>query len=620
MRATAVFDLAVMFLGCLIAVVFPVVLKAQAPVESAPAQKPAESSVPQPQSEATTAQKPVGSTASQMPSETTPTPKPSVFSVKYVSDTTLYIDAGRNADLQEGMKLSVIEAPPDGNITDGIRFRGYPHVAELNVVSVADSSAVCDVIKSNGELKVGQLAFLTPNSVEDRHLAENAKEAEEYPIMVGFTSGDPLDSEMRSTKEVNPNLMESPVGMMRARFGFSFGGINEGGMNSKQLGMLVDADMTHIGGTYWNFNGYWRGNYTISNSALPGAGTQTLTDLINRTYHIGFTWQSPYSPNTVGIGRLFLPWAPSLSTIDGGYFGHRIGNYTTVGVFGGSAPDPTSWSYNPNQQIAGTFVSVERGDFDSLHILSTAGLAMTSISWHVAREFAFFENNLNWKRFFSVYSSLQVDEARTSPLPGGGSNPTGISQTYNSVHFQPIKLVTFGVNYNYFRNLPTFDPTLLGTGALDKYLFSGVSGDLRLDLPKHISLYGSVGRSKASTDTRNSLNDAFGITFGNIMRTGLFFDVHYSKFNSSFGSGKYEAASLSRNMTDSLRLQVMGGVQNYDSSLTSNTNAKFVNATLDYSFARKYFIEGTYGWYSGNTLNYNQWSTMFGFRWGGMRK
>jgi hypothetical protein len=545
--------------------------------------------------------------------------KPSVFHIKYVSESSLYIDAGKNADLQEGMKLSVIELPPDGVVNDGIRFRGYLHVAELNLVSVADTSAVCDIISTNSELKIGQLAFLTPNSIEDRHLAENAREAEDYPIMVSFTSGDPIEQEFRSTK-VNPELTESPVGTMRARFGFSYGDIREGGMNSSQLGMMIDADMTHIGGTYWNFNGYWRGNYNVSTTSLPGAGNQTLTDLINRTYHIGFVYDSPYSPNTIGIGRLFLPWAPSLSTIDGGYFGRHVGNYVTIGVFAGSTPDPTSWSYNPDQQIAGTFVSIERGDFDGVHMVSTAGLAMTSISWRVARQFAFFENNFNWKRYLSIYSSMQVDAARTSPLPNGGSNPTGISQSYNSVHIQPIKLVTFGANYNYFRNLPTFDPRLIGTGLIDKYLFSGLSGDIRLDLPKHISIYGAIGRSRATTDTKNSLNEAVGLGFGNLFHTGLNLDLHYSKFNSSFGDGEYESISLSKSLTEKLRLQVLGGNQKFVSSFTRTTNSKFVNATLDWSIGRRYFVEGTYGWYNGNTLSYNQWSTMFGYRWGGLRK
>lgn len=544
--------------------------------------------------------------------------KPAVFHVKYISDTSVYVDAGRNAGLQEGMKLTVIDPPPDNSAEDGVRFRGYPHVAELNVISVADSSAVCDVISSPGELKAGDFAFLSPNSVEDRHLAETARDSENYPIVVAFTDGDPLDAELREAHMSNP-VESRVVGVMRGRFGFSYGGINESGLSSKQIGLMIDADMTHIGGTYWNFSGYWRGNLINSSSSTPGTNTSTLTDLINRTYHLGFTYSSPYSPSIIGIGRLYLPWAPSLSTIDGVYYGRKVGHLFTVGAFGGSTPDPTSWSYNPDQQIGGIFASAEYGDFDHLHLVSTAGLALTSIHWRVARQFAFFENTLNWKRYFSFYNSLQVDAARTSPLVNGGSNPTGVSQTFNSAHFQPIKLIGFGVNYNYFRELPTFDPRLIGTGLLDKYLFQGLSGDVRLDLPKHIGLYASLGRSKTTTDKKSALNEAFGITFSNIWRTGLMLDAHYSKFDSSFGNGQYEAVSLSKSLTDALHLQVMGGIQKYTSSFSTNSNSKFVNATLDYTFGRRYFVQGLFGWYQGTSLNYNQWTTTFGYRFGGLR-
>ena len=550
-----------------------------------------------------------------------PAQKPTVFHVKYISDNSVYIDAGRNAEIQEGMKLSVVEPPPDGVTADGLRFRGYPHVAELNVVSVADSSSVCDVIKSTGELKIGQLAFLTPNSVEDRHLAQTARDSEKYPIVVAFTDGDPLDSEIRDTQSFLSHPVESSVvGSMRARFGFSYGGIQESGMNSTQLGAMIDADMNHIGGTYWNFNGFWRGNLTTSHTTIPGAGNNTLTDLINRTYHLGFTYQSPYSPNIAGIGRLFLPWAPSLSTIDGAYYGRKITRIATVGGFGGSTPDPTSWSYNPNQKIAGTFVSFEDGDFDHLHYISTEGIAVTSIDWKIAREFAFFENNLNWKRYINFYNSMQVDAARTSPLPGGGSNPTGISQSYTSLHFQPISLITFGINHNFFRTLPTFDPTLIGAGLLDKYLFQGFSGDVRFDFPRHISLYASLGKSKTTSDTKSSLNEAFGITFANIRGTGLLFDAHYSKFNSDFGSGQYESVSVSKNLTEAIHLQLIGGYQKFNSPLSSNTNSTFVNGTVDWSIGHRYFIEGLFGWYQGTTMNYLQWSTVFGYRFGGLRR
>jgi hypothetical protein len=546
--------------------------------------------------------------------------KPTVFRIKYVGDATVYVEAGRNADLQDGMKLSVVEAPPDGVIADGIQYRGYQHVAELVVSSVSDSSAVCDIVTVNSELKVGQAAFLTPESVLTRHQAELAADEDKYPIVMTFTSGDPLDEEVREVRETKETEL-SPMQRMRGRIGFNYGNTSEsGGFSSRQMGLVIDADMQNIGGSYWNFVGAWRGNLGSSSSSLSGAGTQTLTDLVNRTYRIGFTYQNPYSPETMGVGRLFVPWAPSLSTIDGGYLGRKITSKATLAFFGGSTPDPSSWSYNPDQHIAGALVNVEYGSFDHFRMYSTAGLALTSIQFKVARQFAFFENTWSWRHYISFYNSLQADEARTSPLVNGGSNPTGVSQSYSTLHFQPFKMFGFGVNHNYFRTLPTFDPQLLGTGLLDKFLFQGFSGDVRFDLPKHIGLFASLGKSKTTTDTKSSLNQAYGISFGNIWKTGILADAHYSKFDSSFGSGKYTALSLSKSITDALRVQVYGGHQLFNTPLSNNTNSNFVNGVVDLNVGARYFLEGNFGWYHGTALSYTQWSSVFGYRLGGFRK
>jgi len=547
--------------------------------------------------------------------------KPVVFRVKYVGDSSVYIDGGRNADLEEGMKLSVVEAPPDGVIADGIQYRGYEHVAEVIVSSVSDSSAVCDVVESKGELKIGQAAFLTAESAKSRHETELSTDLQNYPIVVAFTSGDPLDEEAHAVREAQ-QVRLSPLQRMQGRIGFDYGATNEsGGLTSRQTGLVIDVDMRNIGGTYWNFIGSWRGNVGFSSSALPGVPTQTLTDLVNRTYRIGFTYQSPDSPITLGVGRLFVPWAPGLSTIDGGYFGRKMTREVILGFFAGSTPDPSSWSYNPNQHIAGTLVNLEHGSFDHIRIYSTAGVAVTSIQWKVARQFAFLENNWSWKRYVSFYNSLQADAARIVNINGvKQSNPTGISRSYSTLHFQPIKLFGFGVNHNYFRTLPTFDPRLVSTGLVDQFLFQGFSADVSLSLPKHITLTASLGQSKSSTDKRKSPNQAYGINLGQIWKTGILLDLHYSKFNSSFGSGKYQSFSLSRNITDTFRVQVYGGHQDFFSPLSNNTNSNFVNAVVDYNVGPRYFLEGNFGWYHGSSLSYTQWSTVFGYRLGGFRK
>jgi|SRR5579871_2953231 hypothetical protein len=543
-----------------------------------------------------------------------------VFSVKYLSNDTVYINAGRNAGIQEGMQISVVDEQASSVQGEGARFRGEQHIAELKVISVADSSAVCEILSTIGELKLGQIAFLTPESVQERRETQAAVEADAFPIVVGFTYGDPLDDEIRQSEE-KKIIQESPIGRTRGRIGFDYGGTNEaGGFSSKQLGMVINADMTFIGGTYWNFAGYWRGNLTASSSGTSTNNPTTLTDLINRTYHLSFTYDNPYSPVRIGVGRLFLPWAPSLSTIDGAYFARRVSRTMTAGVFGGSTPDPTSWSYNPDQRIVGAFVNYEKGDFNTARYFFTAGVAATTIQWRVARQFAFFENTFSWKRYLTFFNSLQADEARTSPLPNGGSNPTGVSQSYTSLRIQPLSRVSFGLNHNYFRNLPTFDPRLIGTGLLDQYLFQGFSGDVRVELPKRIAVYASLGKSKASTDQKGSLNQGYGINFGRLWFSGLSADVHYSQFDSSFGKGHYESFSLIKSLGDSLRVQLIGGHQSFLSPLSTNTNSNFVNLSGDWNIGPRYFFETNYGWYHGTTMQYTQWSSVFGYRFGGFRK
>src|ERR1700692_4678370 len=161
--------------------------------------------------------------------------KPTVFKVKSVGDNTLYLEAGRNADLQDGMKLSVVEAPPDGVVAEGIQYRGYQHVGEIVISSVSDSSAVCEVVKADGEVKVGQAAFLTPESVRGRQQAELSADEDKYPILVTFTYGDALDEERRVAQEAQETRL-TPMQRMRGRIGFNYGATSEsGGFNSRQM-------------------------------------------------------------------------------------------------------------------------------------------------------------------------------------------------------------------------------------------------------------------------------------------------------------------------------------------------------------------------------------------------
>ena len=518
------------------------------------------------------------------------------FRIKYVAEGAVYIEGGRTVGLAEKMRLTV--------------SKGADVMIELDVVSVSNSSAVCEILSPGVAPQPGDYAKLSSEDAQKSQMLRQMGSGNHYPQTITFTDGDPVDEEAR---EYVPRPPLPEVNRFRGRIGFEYSGIIDqggSGANSNQLGLVLRGDMTRIGGSYWNFNGYTRIQLSSTSSS---ASQTTLNDLLNRTYHASLTYDNPQSKWTLGFGRMYLPWAPSLSTIDGGYLARRLSKHFSVGMFAGTTPDPTSWNYSPNRQEAGTFVNFEGGSWDGFKYGSTTGFGISRLSWHPESEFLFFENTLSWKRYFSVYHSLQADQSHPTTL-----QPTavgkGLARSFLTVRFEPVKSLSFDLNDNYFRSFPTFDPRLVSTGLLDKLLFQGLSGGAHLNLPYRSSFYVTVGKSSGTGDATGSWNQMYGFAMSDILRSGIRADVHYSHFDSSFGKGDYQSLSLSRDMRESLRLSVQLGQQNFVSQLTTQTRTRFANGSLDWNFAAHYFLSGGVTVYRGQTQNYDQVFLTLGYR------
>ena len=530
-----------------------------------------------------------------------------VFKVKYVAEGVAYLDGGRSSGLTEGMKLEIKDS--DLPVQQGATADpNDPRVvAELEVTAVAETSAVTDIHLPKRQVKPGDLAYLSAGDAQALVQQHALSATRKYPAVVTFTEGDPLEEEARA--EV-PRPPQPSVNRARGRIGFDYmGTVSRGStsLTSSNIGMIVRADITRINGTYWNLSGYWRGRL----SSLSSTNQPTLQDLINRTYHLSMTYDNPNSRWVAGFGRLYLPWASSLDTIDGGYFGRRLSPGITTGIFAGSTPDPTSWNYNPDRRIAGAFVNFQGGSFDAFHYTSTAGLGISTLQWKIDRPFVFFENTLSYKRYLSIYHSLQADSPAGNPaVPAPGP---GISRSFLTLRVQPHPRLELDFNHNYFRDVPTFDPQLIGTGLLDKYLFQGFSVGARVEVVKQIFVYSTLGQSNRSGDAKSSLNQLYGITFNHLPWMGLRADAHYSRFNSSFGSGSYRAFSLSRNFTDDIRMEVLAGDQTFSSLLTSDNRSRFLNSNVDLALGAHYFMQGGFTVNRGQ-LSYNQWMFTLGYR------
>lgn len=546
------------------------------------------------------------------------------FKVKHVAAGAAYLDGGRSSGLTEGMKLVVrddsIKATSDNPEAPDPRV-----LAELEVVSVAETSAVTEIKSPKRPVKPGDLAYLSAEDDAALITKRTLSSTRKYPMVLSFTEGDPLDEEVRAEL---PRPPQPSVNRTRLRAGIDYGGIMDhgsAGLTSSQVGFSTRADITRIGGTFWNLNGFWRGRMTQRSSK----GQPTLQDLINRTYQISLSYQNPQSAWVAGIGRLFLPYATSLDTLDGGYLGRRFGHNATAGFFGGSTPDPTSWNYAPGRRVAGSFVNFEGGSYESFHYFSTTGGAAATLNGQFDRPFVFFENSFSYKRLLSLYSAVQADNPPGTPaVPAKPPNPAipatagpgaGLSRAFLTFRVQPVSRLSFDANYNYFRDVPAFDPSI-PLVLLEKYLFQGVSFGVRAEVIKNVTLYTTLGESARSGDKKNSLNQTYGVLWNQIFHTGLRSDMHYSKFDSAFGAGSYESVSVSRSLMEGSRLEVQLGKQSFLSPIGGDTNTKFINSTFDMNISRHYLLQGGFTANRGNIQNYDQWFFGLGYRFDNREK
>jgi len=230
----------------------------------------------------------------------------------------------------------------------------------------------------------------------------------------------------------------------------------------------------------------------------------------------------------------------------------------------------------------------------------------------VDRPFFFSENDFSYKRVFSLYHSMQIDRPTANP----DSPPInfGVGQSLLSLRVQATPRIEFELQDTYFRDVPTYDESLVGTGLLDKYLFQGVSGGSRIQLPYRVTGYFDVGKSNASTDKKDSWNTMVGASMSRIWKTELTVDARYSKFDSSFASGEYRTLSISRDLGDRFRLSLQGGKQSFASSVSSDAGGYFVNALVDTNLGSRYFVESSFTTQRGGMDQYNQFTSTFGIR------
>ena len=218
------------------------------------------------------------------------------FKVKYVAEGVAYLTGGRAAGLEEGMILIVPESKKGGRMIAAGDATG--EVAELQVLSVAETSAVTEVHDAKRNLKPGDWAYLV--GVRDGGaVGTSLRRDERGPLSADWISIEQGEGFVARAPRVEPR----PEQRVRGRIGFDYSGISGTAGTSSMVGLVARSDITNIGGTHWNLQGYWRGRITKQSRTDEA----TLQSALNKTYTMQLYYDNPDSKWVAGFGRLWLP-------------------------------------------------------------------------------------------------------------------------------------------------------------------------------------------------------------------------------------------------------------------------------------------------------------------------
>ncbi len=156
--------------------------------------------------------------------------------------------------------------------------------------------------------------------------------------------------------------------------------------------------------------------------------------------------------------------------------------HSVVGIFAGSTPDPTAWNYNPQRRIGGAFFNVHGGSFETFRYSNTVGVRGRDAEMGDQSALRLHREQLLVQALLLALS-LDADRSTDCESIARRQWAAGLGQSLLSLRVQVHPRVTLDLTDTYFRDVPTYDPTLVGTGLLDKYLYQGINGGARIRVP-----------------------------------------------------------------------------------------------------------------------------------------
>jgi hypothetical protein len=289
--------------------------------------------------------------------------------VTYLTATSAYVDAGRDAGLREGATIQVV--------------RGGSVIATLKVAFLASRQASCDIVTENVPIVVG-------DSVRFR----GVRAPPPAPVLTSGASPSKIGS--RAT--------------LRGRVGAHYLVMTQGGGPSTgftQPSLDVRLDGRPTPDAPFALSVDVRARRTVTS---PSTGS-TIVDGHARVYQLGVSWNPNGSATRVTVGRQ-MPMALASVGLFDGISAELNRTHWSAGLFGGTQPEPHNLGFATQIVGGGAFVQ-RHGTRDAAgrQWSATLGVSGSYEQAHANREFAFLQGLFSSRRVMTLVAQ-EIDYYR----------------------------------------------------------------------------------------------------------------------------------------------------------------------------------------------------------------
>ncbi len=415
------------------------------------------------------------------------------FSVRYRSNGTVYLDAGRLAGLAEGDRLEVVR---EGRV-----------IAELEVLFLADHSASCNVLVERETIEPGDAVRRlgeTPPAPAEPVAAPSTAEAPAPEATA------PESTAAGTTAPERPAYPPRPARRPQTRVSGSltfdwesFSDDGEAGLDFQRTAARLNLRVRDIGGSPLELRLRLRGQENQRERRLSGGVPETESR--DRLYEAALLWEPPGGRYAVRAGRIGTSPFIGVGYLDGVLGQVGVTRSVAVGGFFGSRPLIDEFGFESFGQKYGAFVRFGNRPAAGRAPLQVfvAGIREDG-DLDVSREYVALETRYAPAGRWSVYQRAEVDLNRDwrEQLSGSGSQLSNLSLRATARLAGRNRL---SISYDRFERYRTEETRFLPEELFDDLVRQGLRVSLLLGGPGRLSWSLGAGlRDRESADATNT--------------------------------------------------------------------------------------------------------------------